>query len=159
MVGHAAMPSPDAVFSNLFPAATLNHTTPTPVATPDLAFTAPGQSFGGIVSPVHQKHQPLTAAQLQVKRTIAWSTATRFLSLAALSAGDANSNAGFVGPHKIKTREVEEAIDFLLSGEGSHLLPEQDGDLVEWYMLEVRTHFLHHVAPAIQQAWSIVCLT
>jgi hypothetical protein len=158
-VAHATMASPDSIFCSVFPAAALDHTTPTPVATPDLAFTAPGQSFGSITSPVaHKQQQPLSAAQLQVKRTIAWSTATRFLSLAALSAGDLHSSATFAGPHRIKTREVEEAIDFLLSGVGPHGLFEEDLDLVEWYMLEVRTHFLDHAAPAIQQAWSSVCV-
>jgi anaphase-promoting complex subunit 2 len=161
MVGlaHATMASPDFIFSSIFPAATLDHTTPTPVATPDLAFAAPGQSFGSITSPVsHKQQHPLSAAQLQVKRTIAWSTATRFLSLAALSAADPHSIASFAGPHRIKTREVEDAIDFLLSGAGPHGLFEEDLDLVDWYMLEVRTHFLDHVAPSIQQAWSAVRL-
>jgi anaphase-promoting complex subunit 2 len=158
MVG-VTMATPDAMFSSIFPAAALDHTTPTPIATPDLGFTGPGQSFGSITSPIIQKqHQPLSAAQLQVKRNIAWSTATRFLTLAALSAGDADSNASIAGPHRIKTREVEEAIDFLLSGEGPHGLHVEDWDLVEWYLLEVRTHFLDHVAPAMQQAWSRVCL-
>jgi anaphase-promoting complex subunit 2 len=159
-VAYAAMASPDIIFSSVFPAATLDHTTPTPVATPDLAFTAPGHSFGSITSPVsHKQQQPLSAAQLQVKRTIAWSTATRFLSLATLSAGDLHSNASFSGPHRIKTREVEEAIDFLLSGVGPHGLFEEDLDLVEWYMLEVRNHFLDHVALTLHQAWSLVCVT
>jgi anaphase-promoting complex subunit 2 len=150
----------DDIFASVFPAATLDHTTPTPVATPDLGFTAPGQSFGGITSPVGQRQQqPLSAAQLQVKRNISWSTATRFLSLAALPAVAFDSDLPIKGtPHRIKTREVEEAIEFLVSEDGPQGQPDRNWDLVEWYLLEVRTHFLDRAVPGILQTWTSVCL-
>lgn len=152
----------DPIFASVFPAATLNHTTPTPVATPDLGFTTPGQNFDVITSPLIQKqHQPLSAAQLQVKRNISWSTATRFLSLAHISKVNFNTTEDTLRrvettPRRIKTRDVEEAIEFLLSGEGSQGQSDDNWDLMDWYTLEVRSHFLEHVAPVLQMAWSEV---
>ncbi|KAF2433708.1 hypothetical protein EJ08DRAFT_676505 [Tothia fuscella] len=146
----------DAIFASVFPPAVLDHTTPTPVATPDLGFTAPGQSFGGIISPVGAKQQkPLSAAQIQVKRNISWSTATRFLSLSTFPVVDLNSSALIKGtPHKIKTREIEDAIEFLLSEDSLQGHIDENWDLVAWYLLEVQTHFLDRVAPVFQQLWS-----
>jgi anaphase-promoting complex subunit 2 len=166
------------IFSSVFPAATLHHTTPTPVATPDLGFTAAGQSFGGVTSPASQRGlQSLSAAQLQVKRSIAWSSATRFLSLASLTSEELEAGHKLGDTRRSKTREVREAMDFLLSGNGLHGQHDGDWDLVcrrlvvpvdlnsvantrsmqiEWYTLEARSHFLDNVAPVMQDAWSTV---
>src|SRR5579871_6205014 len=78
---HVTGPSKTAVFNSLFPPHSELHTSPTPIATPDLGFTGPGQSFGGLTTPFTQYASTPTVAQLQVQRSRAWSTATRFLSL------------------------------------------------------------------------------
>jgi len=46
-----------------------------------------------------------------------------------------------------KNREVEEALGFLLNGEGTSD-DEKEETLVEWYTNECRLHFANHVRPA-----------
>lgn len=123
----------NAIFSSVFPAAAAldHHTTPTPVATPDLAFTAAGSSFGALTSPSSHRHsQSSTAAQLHVKRNMAWSTATRFLSLGTLSGDELKAAYKHRRPQRAKSREAEEAIAFLLSGNGPQGETDADWNLV-----------------------------
>ncbi|KAE9992564.1 hypothetical protein EG327_008578 [Venturia inaequalis] len=151
----------NSVFSSVFPAAAaLHHTTPTPVSTPDLGFSGAGTSFGALTSPNKHGHsQSMSVAQLHVKRSIAWSTATRFLSLSNLTGDELNSACKHGRPQRKISREAEEAIDFLLSGNGPYGETDADWNLIEWYTLEVRDHFLEQIAPAMEQAWSqeILC--
>ncbi|TLD20140.1 hypothetical protein E2P81_ATG09210 [Venturia nashicola] len=151
----------NSVFSSIFPAAAaLDHTTPTPVATPDLGFVGAGTSFGGLPSPNRHGHsQSMSVAQLHVKRNIAWSAATRFLGLSSLVGAELDAACKHGKPQRKKSREAEEAIDFLLSGNGHHGETDADWDLIEWYTLEVRSHFLDQISPALEQAWSqeILC--
>lgn len=120
----------NSIFSSVFPAAAaLDHTTPTPVATPDLAFSGAGASFGALTSPSRHGHS-MSAAQLHVKRNIAWSTATRFLSLSNLTGDELNAACKHGRPQRKKSREAEEAIDFLLSGNGSYGETDADWNLV-----------------------------
>lgn len=122
----------NSIFSSVFPAAAaLDHTTPTPVATPDLGFAGVGTSFGTLTSPNKHGHsQSMSVAQLHVKRNIAWSTATRFLSLNALVGDELNAACKHGRPQKKKSREAEEAIDFLLSGNGPYGETDADWNLV-----------------------------
>jgi anaphase-promoting complex subunit 2 len=126
------MTTDNAIFSSVFPpAAALDHTTPTPVATPDLGFTAAGQSFGTLTSPNSHRHsQSFSAAQLHVKRNIAWSAATRFLSLTNLTGDELKAAYKHGRPQRKKSREVEEAIDFLLSVNGPQNETDADWNLV-----------------------------
>ena len=131
---HAAL-----VFASIFPVPTLSHTTPTPVATPDLGHTAPGASFGG-PSSTNPTSQPSA-----VRRNLAWSTATRFLSLP--------EQLEDVGRGRKRTRDVEDALTYLLVGEGQ----TQDGEgITEWYSNEVRMHFANYVEPGLAELWSKV---
>ncbi|KAG9192365.1 hypothetical protein G6011_11099 [Alternaria panax] len=136
------------VFASVFPVLSFSHSTPTPIATPELGHTAPGNSFG---SPYALRNaESRTPAQGQgqgqhraVKRNTAWSCATRFLALP--------TDVGFV-PRTQKNREVEEALSFLLNGEGK----SDDGKeetLVEWYTNECRLHFANHVRPGLEDLW------
>jgi hypothetical protein len=122
----------NAIFSSVFPAAAaLHHTTPTPVATPDLAFTGPGSSFGALTSPNSHRHsQSLSAAQVHVKRNIAWSAATRFLSLTNLTGDELKTAFKHGKPQRAKSREADEAIAFLLSGNGPQGETDADWNLV-----------------------------
>ena len=171
------MLSEAAVFASVFPAAALSHSTPTPLSTPIIGSSAPGLSFGALTSPQkHKKSQSLSPAELQVKRNIAWSTATRFLALTGLIGDELQAAEKHGTSRRPKTREVEEALEFLLSGDGPQGQTDEEWDLVnmnklphsqstvltnqiEWYILEVRTHFLENVAPGLQQAWSKVSPT
>ncbi|KAF2175036.1 hypothetical protein K469DRAFT_703357 [Zopfia rhizophila CBS 207.26] len=133
------------VFASVFPVPSLSHTTPTPIATPDLGYTGPGQSFG---SPFVGN----TSGQNRlVKRNVAWSTATRFLSLPKLGQ-DGSSNSSFDTQRVPKTAEVEEALQYLLVDEGK----SEDGHeeaLVDWYTNEARLHFAGFVRPALKELW------
>ncbi|KAF1920538.1 hypothetical protein BDU57DRAFT_508901 [Ampelomyces quisqualis] len=130
------------VFASVFPVLSLSHTTPTPVATPDLGYTAPGTSFG---SPYATRNADAhgQGQHRAVKRGLAWSCATRFLSLPK----DVS-----IAPRMHRTREVEEALGYLLAGEGK----SEDGkeeSLVEWYTNECRLHFANHVRSGLEQIW------
>ncbi|KAF2827342.1 hypothetical protein CC86DRAFT_466132 [Ophiobolus disseminans] len=131
------------VFASVFPVLSLSHTTPTPVATPILGYAAPGSSFGspyaGRNADEHGQGQ-----HRALKRGQAWSCATRFLSLPKDTA---------ILPRLHRTRDVEDALCYLLVGEGK----SEDGreeSLVEWYTNECRLHFASHVRPGLEQLWS-----
>ncbi|KAF2658044.1 hypothetical protein K491DRAFT_593806 [Lophiostoma macrostomum CBS 122681] len=129
------------IFASVFPVPSLSHSTPTPIATPDLGYTAPGQSFG---SPYGGN----TGGQHRaVNRNIAWSTATRFLTLSRSSLG-----ASFDALRYQRTAEIEEALQYLLVGEGK----SEDGheeDLVDWYTNEARVHFATQVRSRLIEPW------
>ncbi|CAO2656316.1 Nn.00g051190.m01.CDS01 [Neocucurbitaria sp. VM-36] len=130
------------VFASVFPVLSLSHTTPTPIATPDLGYSAPGSSFG---SPYGGR---TTEGQGQgqhraVKRGLAWSCATRFLSLPK----DPSR-----APKLQKTREVTEALSFLLVGEGKSDGGKEES-LVEWYTNECRLHFANYIRAGLEQLW------
>lgn len=102
------------IFASVFPVPALSHTTPTPLATPELGFTPPGQPFGGPFggSPAPQHRE--------VKRNLAWSTATRLLSLPKPPPDESlmGAGGGAGGEQTYKGRDVEEALEYLLVGEG-----------------------------------------
>lgn len=134
------------IFASVFPVPSLSHTTPTPIATPDLGYTAPGQPFGGPpASYVSGQHRA-------VRRNLAWSTATRFLSLPKHPLG---SNASFDAPKAPRNIEVEEALVYILTGEGKSE-DKHEESLVDWYTSEARLHFANIVRPALKQLWKKV---
>ncbi|KAH8727158.1 hypothetical protein GQ44DRAFT_748503 [Phaeosphaeriaceae sp. PMI808] len=135
------MDHPTLVFASVFPVLSFSHTTPTPIATPDLGYTAPGSSFG---SPYADRHVDAPGQHRAVKRGLAWSHATRFLSLPK----DASITLGL---HR--TRDVEEALSFLLAGDGKTEDVKEES-LIEWYTNECRLHFANHVRTGLQQLWS-----
>ncbi|KAF2267648.1 anaphase-promoting complex subunit Apc2 [Lojkania enalia] len=131
------------VFASVFPVPSLSHTTPTPVATPDLGYTGPGQSFGGpLVGHTTTQHRA-------VKRNLAWSTATRFLSLPKSLPG---INTSFEASRPLKTADVDEALHYLLVGDGKSEDGQEEG-LIDWYTNEARLHFARCVQPALQAQW------
>jgi anaphase-promoting complex subunit 2 len=137
------------VFASIFPVPSLSHTTPTPIATPDLGYTAPGQSFGGpFVSNASGGHRA-------VRRNLAWSTATRFLSLPKQTTG---TNASFDALRLPRNAEIEEALRYLLAGEGKSDLREDkhEESLVNWYTSEARLHFANLVRPTLKELWNKV---
>lgn len=142
------------VFAAIFPQSTVAHTTPTPQATPDLSFVAPGQPFGGPSTRRAKDHgnAPLTAAQQAVQRNIAWSTATQFLSLQGAPVPGGQARHGAV----TRSSEVQEALQLLLAErEGA---PPARNELVEWYEEEARQHFDGVARGALQRPTSLVLL-
>ncbi|KAF1973585.1 anaphase-promoting complex subunit Apc2 [Bimuria novae-zelandiae CBS 107.79] len=127
------------VFASVFPVPSLSHTTPTPVATPDLGFTGPGSSFGSpyVANAGGTQHRA-------ARRNLAWSTATRFLSLP--------KNTADAPRRTHRSSDVEEALSYLLVGEGA----SQDGEegLADWYANEARLHFANHVKQALLELWN-----
>ncbi|CAI6338826.1 unnamed protein product [Periconia digitata] len=130
------------VFASVFPVPSLSHTTPTPVATPDLGHTAPGTSFG---SPfVGNSGGELHHA---ARRNVAWSTATRFLGLP--------KDVNHTGLRMRKTRDIDEALSYLLVGTGKNAESARTEEgLVGWYTNEVRLHFAKYVRPSLQELWA-----
>jgi anaphase-promoting complex subunit 2 len=138
------------VFSSVFPVLSLSHTTPTPVATPDLGVIVQGAAFGSPYIP-RQAELHDSSTHRQVKRTIAWSCATRFLSL--------DKVVPAVPRILHRTREVEDALIYLLAGEG-RTAEDARGDrregeegLCEWYTNECRLHFADNVRPELDELW------
>ncbi|KAI9701929.1 MAG: hypothetical protein M1836_001273 [Candelina mexicana] len=109
------------VFASVFPTSSLASTVPTPVATPNPNFVAPGQPFGGplpekIVASAAEDSSDRVAKQLQWDR--AWHTVTSFLRLPdemiPLTLGD--FDASHLGRKWIKllSQEVSQATAYLL---------------------------------------------
>ena len=92
---------------------------------------------------------------------MAWSVATRWLSLdreAGWTEGAAAAQGGWPVQARQRPVEVEEALQYLLIGEGQ----SEDGreeSLVEWYTSEVTLHFADLVAPVLNAQWQKVPLT
>jgi anaphase-promoting complex subunit 2 len=57
-----------------------------------------------------------------------------------------------LAPRIQQNREVEEALSFLLNGEGKSDDSNEE-TLVEWYTNECRLHFAHHVRPGLEDLW------
>ena len=117
------------VFSSVFGTNAALHTTPTPLATPLLGDTGFGQSFGGPATPAKQL-QNNSAAQSQVKRNLAWSTATRHLTLEGLKFETIIQGPKHSLRPKRHSRDVEEALDFLLNGDHGDDARDEQWDLV-----------------------------
>ncbi|KAJ9647131.1 hypothetical protein H2199_002117 [Coniosporium tulheliwenetii] len=134
------------VFSSVFPVSA-HHTTPTPLATPDLGFTTEGQSFGGvdITSPLLSSRP---VAQ-EIKQNQAWSVATRYLSLARAPF----SQISQWNLKQAPTRDISDALRYLLAGEGAQAAGDEGQSLLDWYVNEIRGHYLACVQPSIQPLW------
>lgn len=140
-----------AILSSVFGGSSLAfHTTPTPLATPLI-----GQgSFGGPTStPVKQAHHD-SAAYAQVKKNLAWSTATRYLSLDGLKFDAIVQGSRHSLRPRRPPKDVDEALDMFLDKGLESIAGEKQWDLIEWYTAEVKSHFLNVVEPQLASAWS-----
>ncbi|KAF2278560.1 uncharacterized protein EI97DRAFT_456944 [Westerdykella ornata] len=132
------------VFASVFPVPSLSHTTPTPIATPVLGYASFGPSFEGPAA------DTAGAQQRAVRRNVAWSTATRFLSLPKTQiAADASFE---VRNRAQRTPDVEEALEYLLVGEGRSE-DEREQGIVEWFANEATLHFAAVVRPRVAALW------
>jgi anaphase-promoting complex subunit 2 len=134
-----------AVFASVFPVPKLSHPTPIPLAPSDL-----GPAAAAVLSPyVHSAHRGDLhrsldgPSQRAIRRTQAWSCATRFLGLPK----DVTS-----APRLHRTRDVDDALTYLLAGEGKSDVKGDEG-LLEWYTNECRLHFAERVRPELDELW------
>ncbi|KAG9380573.1 anaphase-promoting complex protein [Pyrenophora tritici-repentis] len=132
------------VFASVFPVLSFSHSTPTPIATPDLASTAPESSFGSPYALRNVEGRAQGQGQHKaIKRNTAWSSATRFLSL---------PKDVFFAPRLDRTAEVEKALRYLLVGEGKSEDAKEES-LIDWYTNECRLHFANNVRPEVEGLW------
>ena len=153
------MQSRKRIFSSVFPDSSSAFTVPTPVATPASSFVAPGQSFGGLQtdpppSPTQSPSSGFVADHIRWHR--AWHTVTSFLSLPCepITFRTANLDPSVLRAAWTKHPypEILEATRYLLYISKQ---PPSDGllggdDIVDWYIHEVRVHFLTFVLPELQ---------
>ena len=133
-------------FASVFSVPSLTHTIPTPVATPDTSFVEPGQLWGGMAAVDMDASTP--EQQRLVRRNLAWSTATAFLSMPKAEI----HGIGNIRPPRIpKSAAIDDALRFLLVGDGVARPGEQS--IVEWYLEEIRLHFDNCVKPALHRIW------
>jgi hypothetical protein len=111
------MPPSGSVLTSIFPPRSLHHSVPTPLATPDLGAFGHGPAFGGAVPSSPISERSLNPAQLQVRRNLAWSTATRFLSLAGKPLIDRTKTRAW--EHANTPDEVINALSILLDNNSS----------------------------------------
>jgi anaphase-promoting complex subunit 2 len=147
------------IFSSIFPDSSSVFTTPTPVATPVTSFTAPGHSFGGPqddLSTLTQSSGATTVVAEHIKWNRAWHVATSFLGFKDefITAGTADLDHNLLRATWIKPPQPEalNAIKYLVSSPriGSSGISKLEEDLVDWYIHEVRRHYLSFVRPSIR---------
>lgn len=131
------------VFASVFPVPSLSHTIPTPVATPNLGDIEPGASFGSPYAATDDGTQ-----RRALRRNLAWSTATRFLSLP--------KNLEKAPRRTHRPADVGEALEYLIVGEGTG--SDHDEGIAEWYSNEARLHFANHVRQILTETWDQVCI-
>lgn len=117
----------DSIFHSVFPKQ--NFTTPTPQATPNIASTSSGQSFGGF-------NLASDAANDAARSARAWSSATRYLTLAP----------GADGRPPQMDNDVLVAFSTLLGSIATRQ------NLVDWYKNQISNHIKAFVVPELQ-AW------
>ena len=131
--------------------------------TPDIEFTAPGQSFGGPLPFAHDRMQApdsLTRAlnvsmsssadvRDQITWDRSWHTATSFLVLPFTASGlGANNDV----PLPLPSPAFHPALKDVLDPETRLPHATQTEDLILWYSQQVRYHFLHEVLAVLSRA-------
>ncbi|KAI9666485.1 MAG: Anaphase-promoting complex subunit 2 [Bathelium mastoideum] len=142
-------------FSSVFPSSTLIHTTPTPVATPLVGFSEPGQSFGG---PFDNRVDLSAPGYADVQRSNAWSIATRFMTLPSHSPLTCNWSAcskDVWHPDARLNPEADQGISFICRGDVTQGNDDARETLDEWYSHEVENHFGTYVQSDIRHIWDL----
>lgn len=138
----------DEQFDSVFESNQIAHSTPTPIATPDLGSSDTAQSFRGLASPVTFQTGGFTFAQVLARQNRDWSTATRFLTKLLGSSRYAGFNEKlFSSP---APRDVKDAIGRLfIPDEGS--LHQSGYDLITWFTRETLANLYVELEPLILQ--------
>ena len=143
----------ERVFSAVFPPSA-DVVIPTPTATPVLASSAFGESFGG---PVSSDAGAESGAAEQIRWDRAWHTATAYLSLPnePITAAQASQDEETLKAKWIKpfNAEIADAVSYLLSEDsrGRQLRRHSTKDnLLQWYYEEVGSrHYVDYVRPGL----------
>lgn len=145
------------ILSAVFPVSAQISTQPTPQATPDTQFAAPGQPFGGFhdgpVSSLDELPSDPVARQIAWER--AWHSATSFLRLPAdlvsihgqLEIDDLERN--WLKKHPLDSPYAVKHLLRLGSGLSAPDDGPHDEPLLAWYGNEVRRHFLTLIRPRL----------
>ncbi|KAI9834999.1 MAG: hypothetical protein M1819_002722 [Sarea resinae] len=141
------------IFSSVFHTEPLTSTTPTPIATPQQAFTTPGQSFGGPQlgrQSYNENSSGSGIAAQQLRWDRAWHTATTFLSppdeQLILTQAQLENPRLRVKWIKSPSPEDTEAFRYLCRQDHSS---SSLSDLLGWYTNKIRKHFLAYVLPGL----------
>ncbi|KAL9618880.1 MAG: hypothetical protein Q9160_006470 [Pyrenula sp. 1 TL-2023] len=150
-----------SVFDSVFPPAKVNDLAPTPSVTPQLGSSSPGQAFGAsFYSSATPSARGIPQNESYPEQVIwdrSWHAATTYLTLP----GDAVKLDEHALQSLCKARylspgsEVLDAIRYVLSPSSTGRQSRQgkvEYDLLEWYLNEVRQHFLTSVKPAVLKA-------
>ncbi|TVY45003.1 Anaphase-promoting complex subunit [Lachnellula subtilissima] len=151
------------VFDSVFAAREISQ--PTPHATPDTGFTAPGQRFGGPLVDIshvfpappssNNRDDPRSLSQEEssyVKDKVRWDRSWHIVTHALLLP-DFPQNLNATVPLQPQKESIDGAFDHFLD----NVLYPQDRlpfardteDIFEWHTQQVRSHFLHQVLPLI----------
>lgn len=150
------------VFDSVFAPVTLTENTPTPLATPVLASSTPGQVFESATLPqaadIRDTRSKSKTTRFEAPEpegivwSRAWHSATEFLILPdrsynTLSSFVDHAKSVSLQPKQI-TPETEKALTYLLSSSSRGRTLHQDikeCDLVYWYCNEIRRHFVRNL--------------
>ncbi|TVY49083.1 Anaphase-promoting complex subunit [Lachnellula occidentalis] len=151
------------VFDSVFGAREISQ--PTPHATPDTGFTAPGQRFGGPLVDISHVFPAPSLANIRddprglpqeessyVKDKVRWDRSWHIVTHALLLP-DFPQNWNSIVPLQPQKESLDGAFDHSLDNVlyPQDRLPFARGteDIFEWHTQQVRSHFLHQVLPII----------
>ncbi|EEA28132.1 anaphase-promoting complex subunit ApcB, putative [Talaromyces marneffei ATCC 18224] len=134
------------VFNSVFAPIKLTENAPTPLATPALGSSAPGQPFGSAILSKATVSEALEPEAIIWSR--AWHSATEFLQFPDRVFDTPTSYLEYAESHqqlKDTTSEAKSALTFLLSSSSRDRVLHQglkEYDLISWYCNEIRRHFV-----------------
>ena len=105
------------IFSSVFTSPALVHTIPTPIATPLVGYSEPGQNFGG---PFDSRTADLVPGYADVQRNNAWSIVTRYFTLplhSPLACHQSTCQEDVWHPKKQQTSDIIREVELVCAGD------------------------------------------
>ncbi|OKL55759.1 hypothetical protein UA08_09018 [Talaromyces atroroseus] len=143
------------VFNSVFAPVTLTENAPTPLATPALGSSAPGQAFGSRALPEAVSNVRINEAEPEPEGIIwsrVWHSATEFLALPDWTYETLSSFVEHATSFSLQPKHITPEIERSLS----HLLNQhqqiKEYDLVDWYCNELRRHFITNLRAVLGAA-------
>lgn len=142
----AQMAERKRVFDSVFPSSRLKDLAPTPAATPVLAQTEFGQSFGSPAS-LTISHSPIEASEAYPEQVIwdrAWHSATCFLTLPRkdfVTHSQPQDLDAFAAHYNKVSKSLSQSIRYVVSKQAAEQKTERES-IRDWYTDHVREHFL-----------------
>ena len=147
----------DRIFASVFPPPS-DIEAPTPAATPILASSAPGETFGSPIAP--QTGFESVAAE-QIKWDRAWHTATTYLTLPDEPIDQEEDESDLKSKWlKPCTSQSQRALQYLLSEDSQGgRAGKNDDDLLRWYFEEVvLRHYMKNMLPILVKVYAIIAM-